>query len=59
MFLKCRNQGMRFKWLCIVCRVLRIIFRPKREEVIEFWRISYVDRLYNLYSSPNVIGVSK
>jgi len=41
-FLKCSIQGMCFKQLYIAHRVLMRIFRAKREEVIEFWRISYV-----------------
>jgi hypothetical protein len=38
-------------------RVLRRIFGPKREEVAGDWRTLHNEELYNLYSSPNVIGV--
>jgi hypothetical protein len=36
-------------------RVLRRIFRPKRDEVTGEWRKLQSDELYNLYSSPNII----
>jgi hypothetical protein len=38
--------------------VLRRIFRPKREED-GLWRKLNNDELHNLYSSPNIFGVSK
>jgi hypothetical protein len=40
-------------------RVLRRIFRPKREEVVGGWRKLHYKELHNLYASPNVIRVTK
>jgi hypothetical protein len=37
-----------------VNRVLRRIFRPKRDDVIE-WRKFHSEELHNLYSSPDII----
>jgi hypothetical protein len=34
-------------------RVLRRIFRHKREEVAGDWRRLHNEKLYNLYTSPN------
>jgi hypothetical protein len=39
-------------------RVLRMIFGPKREERIS-WRKLHNDELHNLYSSPNIVRVTK
>jgi hypothetical protein len=39
--------------------VLRRIFRPKRDEIIEGWRKLHSEELYNLYSSPNIIKMIK
>jgi hypothetical protein len=36
-------------------RVLRIIFGPKRDEVVGEWRKLHSEELYNLYSSPDII----
>jgi hypothetical protein len=36
-------------------RVLRRIFRPKRDEVTVEWRKFHSEELYTLYSSPNII----
>jgi hypothetical protein len=36
-------------------RVLRRIFRPKRDEVLGEWRRFHNEELHNLYSSPNII----
>jgi hypothetical protein len=36
-------------------RVLRRIFRPKRDEVTGEWRKLYSEELHILYSSPNII----
>jgi hypothetical protein len=35
-------------------RVLRIIFGPKRDEIIEGWKRMHNEELHNLYSSPNI-----
>jgi hypothetical protein len=37
-------------------RVLRKIFRPKRDEVTEEWRRLHNEELYALYSSPDIFG---
>jgi hypothetical protein len=36
-------------------RVLRTIFRPKRDEVIGEWRKLHNEELHNLYFYPNII----
>jgi hypothetical protein len=36
-------------------RVLRRIFRPKRDEVTVEWRKLHNEELHNLYSSPDII----
>jgi hypothetical protein len=38
-------------------KVLRRIFRPKREEVDRGWRRLHNEELHNLYASPNIISV--
>jgi hypothetical protein len=40
-------------------RVLRRIFGPKREEVVESWKRLHNEELHNLYASPNIIWVIK
>jgi hypothetical protein len=40
-------------------RVLRKIFRPKRDEITGEWRGLHNDELYVPYSSPNIIWVIK
>jgi hypothetical protein len=40
-------------------RVLRGIFRPKREEVAGGWRKLHNEELHNFYISPNIIKVMK
>jgi hypothetical protein len=40
-------------------RVLRRIFGSKREEVTGEWRRLHNEKLYALYSSPNIIRVMK
>jgi hypothetical protein len=40
-------------------RVLRRIFRPKREEVAGGWRRLHNEELHNLYTSPDIIRVIK
>jgi hypothetical protein len=40
-------------------RVLRRIFGPKRDEVTGDWRKLPNEELHNLYSSPNIIRMTK
>jgi hypothetical protein len=40
-------------------RVLRRIFGPKRDEIIGGWRKLHYEELHNLYSSPNIIIMTK
>jgi hypothetical protein len=40
-------------------RVLRKIYGPKREEVVEGWRRQHNEERHYLYISPNVIRVIK
>jgi hypothetical protein len=40
-------------------RVLRIIFGPKRDEVMENWRKLHNEELNSLYSSPSIIRMIK
>jgi hypothetical protein len=40
-------------------RVLRRIFRPKRNEVTGDWRKIHNEELHNLYSSPSIIRMIK
>jgi hypothetical protein len=40
-------------------RMLREVFGPKRDEIIEGWRKLHNEELHNLYSSPNIIRVIK
>jgi len=40
-------------------RVLRGIFGPKRDEVIVEWRKLHSEELNDLYSSPNIVRVTK
>jgi hypothetical protein len=40
-------------------RVLRRIFRSKRDEVMGWWRKLYNEEFHDLYSSPNVIRMIK
>jgi hypothetical protein len=40
-------------------RVLRRIFGPKRDEVIERWRKLHNEELHNVYSSPSIIRMIK
>jgi hypothetical protein len=42
-----------------VNRVLRGIFGPKREEVVEGWRRLHNEELHDLHPSPNIIRVIK
>jgi len=39
--------------------VLRIIFGPRREEVTGEWRKLHNEELNDLYSSPNIVRVTK
>ena len=40
-------------------RVLRRIFRPKRDKVTREWRKMHTEELNVLYSSPNIFRVIK
>jgi hypothetical protein len=40
-------------------RVLRIIFGPKRDEVMGGWRKLHNEELHNLYSSQSIIRIIK
>jgi hypothetical protein len=40
-------------------RVLRRIFRPKRDEVTGGWRTLHNEELHNLYSSPSILRMIK
>jgi hypothetical protein len=40
-------------------RLLKRIFRPKREEVAGVWRRLHNEELHNLFTSPNIIRVIK
>jgi hypothetical protein len=40
-------------------RVLRRIFRPKRDEVTREWRKLHYEELNDLYPSPNIVRVIK
>jgi hypothetical protein len=39
--------------------VLRNIFGPKKDEVVEGWRKLHNEELHNFYSSPSIIKTSK
>jgi hypothetical protein len=38
-------------------RVLRIIFGPKRDEIIRGWRKLHKEKLKRLHSSPKIIRI--
>jgi hypothetical protein len=40
-------------------KVLRRIFRPKRDEIIGGWRKLFNKELHNFYFSPNIIKMVK
>jgi hypothetical protein len=40
-------------------RVLKRIFRPKRDEVIGGWRKLHNEEFHNLYGSPNILRMIK
>jgi hypothetical protein len=40
-------------------QVLRRIFGPKKEEVLEGWRRLHNEKFHNLYTSPNIVRVIK
>jgi hypothetical protein len=45
--------------VCFEKRMLREIFRCKREEVVEGWRRLNNKKLHSLYASPSIIRVMK
>jgi hypothetical protein len=40
-------------------KVLRRVFRPRRDEVTGEWRRLHNEEINNLYSSPNMVQVIK
>jgi hypothetical protein len=40
-------------------RVLRRIFKPKRDEVTGEWRKQHNEKFHDLYSSPSIVQVTK
>jgi hypothetical protein len=40
-------------------RVLRRMFRPQRDEMTGGWRKLHNEKLHNLYSSPNIVRITK
>jgi len=40
-------------------RILKKIFGPKRDEVTREWRKLHMEKLNDLYSSPNMVRVKK
>jgi hypothetical protein len=40
-------------------RVLRRIFEPKRDEMMQGWGKLYNEELHNLYASPSIIRMMK
>jgi hypothetical protein len=51
-FLTLRDEG---KQRVYEEKVLRRIFRPKRDKIMGGWRKFCNEELHNLYSSPNII----
>jgi hypothetical protein len=47
------------RWRVFENRVLRRLFRPRRDEVAGGWRKLPSEELHSLYSSPNMIRVIK
>jgi hypothetical protein len=56
---RCYNIISHLHALYYLHRVLRRIFRPKRDEVTGDWRKLYNEELHNVYSSPNIIRMNK
>jgi hypothetical protein len=56
-----RNSGLREEHRLRVFenRVVRGIFRPKRDEVIGGWRKLHNEELHNLYCSPSIIRINE
>jgi hypothetical protein len=48
-----------YGWKVFENRVLRGIFRPKGDEMLGSWRQFHNEELCNLYSSRNVIRMTK
>jgi hypothetical protein len=40
-------------------KILRIIFGPKRDEVMGRWRKLHNEELHDLHSSPSIIRITK
>jgi hypothetical protein len=53
------NQETEIRHLEVSGRVLRRIFRPKRDEVTGGWRKLHNEEGHNLYSSPSIIRMMK
>jgi hypothetical protein len=54
-----RGQREEHRLGVIENRVLRRIFRPKRDEVTGEWRKLHNEELHDLYSSPSIIRIFK
>jgi hypothetical protein len=51
--------GLHIPLLVKLCRVLRRILGPKRDEVTREWRKLHNEELRDLYSSPSIIRIIK
>jgi hypothetical protein len=52
---KCVNSASYILPNTVYVYTPRIIFGPKRDEIIGDWRKIYNEELHNLYSSPSII----